>query len=67
VFLYGLGRFIEAHILTSVFRKVAAEIDVQHRETATRALGFLDQACTTVGTVLSTVIISRYESCGARR
>ena len=58
-----LGRFFEAHLVTSAYRIIATDFLPEDRENAARAVGLTDQCSTTLGSIVSTVLVSRYASC----
>jgi hypothetical protein len=66
VIIISVGRFIEAHLITSCFRAVATKVPAEHRETAARALGLLDQCGTTMGTIISTALVTSIAQCSSR-
>lgn len=57
------GRFFEAHLVTSAYRIIATDFLPEDRENAARAVGLTDQCSTTLGSIVSTVLVSRYASC----
>lgn len=63
IVVFATGRLLEAHLLTSAYREIAGAVAVEHREAAARAMGCTDQVMTTLGTILSTVLVSRYATC----
>jgi hypothetical protein len=63
IIVWSISRFFEAHVATSAYRYVATEFPFEHREAAARACGLTDQVCTTVGTIISTTIISSFGNC----
>lgn len=60
---YSLGRFFEAHIVTSTYRKIASEFHPSHRESAARVVGAMDMISTTMGSITSSILIATYASC----
>ena len=60
---YSLGRFFEAHIVTSTYRKIASEFHPSHRESAARVVGAVDMISTTMGSITSSILIATYASC----
>jgi hypothetical protein len=63
VVIFSLGRFIEAHLVTCTYRAIATEFNVEHREMASRCVGFTEQICTTMGVVTSLVLVNELVSC----
>ena len=63
VILFCCIRYMEAHVLTSSYRAVATRFDSTMREPASSAVGMTDQVMTTVGSVLSTVMVSVVINC----
>lgn len=63
VFLFALCRFLEAHVITSSFRKVATVVSRNYVEVAARTLGLYDQIVQTLTTVIVISIISVYVTC----
>ena len=58
VFFVVLGRFLEAHMLTSTYRIIATNFPPYLREECSRQIGLVDQISTTIGTCLSTAIVA---------
>jgi hypothetical protein len=65
ILCYSLGRFFEAHIVTSTYRKIASEFHPSHRERAARVVGAMDMISTTMGSITSSILIATYASCKA--
>lgn len=63
VVCFSLGRFFEAHLLTSSYRYIATNFPADCRESASRAVGISDQVSTTLGAVVSTSIVSTIANC----
>lgn len=63
IVVWTISRYFEAHVSTSTYRCIATEFPIEHREAAARACGLTDQVCTTLGTIISTTIISSYGNC----
>lgn len=63
ILCYSLGRFFEAHIVTSTYRKIASEFHPSHRERAARVVGAMDMISTTMGSITSSILIATYASC----
>jgi len=63
VICFSFGRFFEASLVTTMYRKVATDYSPSERENASRAVGLTDQISTTIGTVISTILVSRYGNC----
>jgi hypothetical protein len=63
ILCYSLGRFFEAHIVTSTYRKIASEFHPAHRERAARVVGAMDMISTTMGSITSSILIATYASC----
>lgn len=61
--VWTIGRYLEAHMLTTCYRAVAVEVPLEHRESAARAVGLFDQIFTTIGAVISTVLVSVLVKC----
>jgi hypothetical protein len=61
--VWTIGRYLEAHMLTTCYRAVAVEVQFQHRESAARAVGLFDQIFTTLGAVVSTALVSSLAKC----
>ena len=63
IIIFSIERFIEAHLVTSTYRAIATEFDLKDRQPASRAVGMCDQASTTLGAVISTVLVTALYSC----
>jgi hypothetical protein len=63
VFVFCICRFLEAHIITTVYRVIASQIKPEYKETAARTLGVVDQIIQTCGTILSVSLVSQYGNC----
>jgi hypothetical protein len=63
VVCFSVGRFYEAHILTSSFRAIANNLPHGQRDEASRMLGLFDQISTTLGIITSTVLITLLVDC----
>ena len=63
VVLFSLCRFLEAHLLTSSYRSIAVEVDVQYRETAARTVSLCDLIIQTMGAALSTAVVASTAHC----
>ena len=63
VVVFSLGRFIEAHIVTSCFRAIAKNLPAEQREDASRALGLTDQISTALGVISSTILVTQLINC----
>lgn len=61
--MFSLGRFLEAHMLTTAYRAVASELSPEHREAGAMAVGLTDQLMTTMGTLVSTLLVSQLVKC----
>ena len=60
---FSVGRFFEAHLVTSMYRKIATEFHPNDRENAARAVGISDQLSTTIGSIMSSLLVVKYASC----
>jgi uncharacterized protein YqgC (DUF456 family) len=60
---FSVGRFIEAHVLTSSFRTVANALPPGERDEASRMLGLFDQMSSTLGIITSTTLITLLIDC----
>ena len=65
IIVFSVVRFIEAHLVTVSLRAVATDFPLAHRELASRAVGVSNQVCTTLGAILSTVVVYLLFSCNA--
>ncbi len=63
IILFAFERFFEAHALTTCYREIAGEFPLLYKEDASRALGICDQISTTIGVVVSTVIVANVAAC----
>ena len=63
VVAFALGRFFEAHVVTSTYRTIASKVPAEFRSDIARSVGIAEQLMTTLGTICSTVIISTTSSC----
>lgn len=63
IIIFSIERFIEAHLVTSTYRAIATDFDIKDRQPASRAVGMCDQASTTLGAVISTVLVTALYSC----
>lgn len=64
IFIFGIQRFTEAHLLTSSYRSIATRFPLKYRQIASRSVGTADQVFTTLGAVLSTLVVSVLFKCG---
>lgn len=60
---FALGRFFEAHLVTGMYRIIASDFHPRDREDAARAVGVVDLVSTTMGSITSYVLVSRYATC----
>eukprot|EP01034_Spumella_vulgaris_P027255 gene27255-33947_t len=67
ILIFSVERFIEAHLVTSAYRAIATEFPIADRQAASRAVGICDQVSTTVGAILSTLVVSLLFKCNASR
>jgi hypothetical protein len=63
VILFALGRFFEAHVVTSTYRTIASKVPAEFRSDIARCVGIAEQLMTTLGTICSTAIISSTSNC----
>jgi hypothetical protein len=63
VVIFSLGRFIEAHIVTSCFRAIASHLPAEQRQDASRTLGLVDQISTALGVISSTILVTQLVDC----
>lgn len=63
IVMVGFGRIMEAHTVTHTYRSVAARVPESQRESAARWVGAADQFSTTLGVIISTLIVSQTASC----
>lgn len=63
IVLFSMVRFIESHLVTTSLRAVATDFPLAHRDLASRAVGISNQVCTTLGAILSTMVVSLLFSC----
>lgn len=63
VVIFSLGRFIEAHLVTSCFRVIANNLPPDQREDASRTLGLVDQLATAFGVLVSTILVTQLVDC----
>jgi uncharacterized protein YqgC (DUF456 family) len=63
VVCFSVGRFIEAHVLTSSFRAIADNLPQGQRDEASRMLGLFDQISSTLGIITSTTLITLLIDC----
>ena len=63
VILFGIGRFAEAHMSTSVFNYISGSFPASMKEDAIRFLGLADMIAVTAGTIISALIINSDYSC----
>lgn len=63
VVVFSVGRFIEAHIVTSCFRAIATHLPPDQREDASRTLGLVDQISTALGVISSTILVTQLVNC----
>ena len=63
IITFSLGRFLEAHIVTSSYRFIATSVPLKHREIASRCVGVAEQVSTVLGVILSTVLVSQLAEC----
>lgn len=58
IVLFGIARFIEAHLITLTYRTIATQFAPEYREEASRVVGMCDQISTTIGAILSTIAVN---------
>ena len=58
IILFSLSRFIEAHMITMIFRTVATRFPPHLREEAARAVALTDQIAFTLGSIILSIFIS---------
>jgi multisubunit Na+/H+ antiporter MnhG subunit len=63
IIVYAVERFLEAHVVTSTYRAIATQFSPEHKQLASRAVGIADQVSTTLGTVLSTIVVAVTFNC----
>lgn len=63
IVLFAIVRFLESHLVTVTLRAIATDFPLVHRELASRAVGISNQVCTTIGAVLSTLVVYLMFSC----
>jgi hypothetical protein len=63
VICFGFGRFFEANLVTSAYREIATDNHPSDRENAARAVGLTDQFSTTIGSLISTLLVAKYGNC----
>ena len=63
VIVFCVCRFLEAHIITTVYRIIASQVRPEYKEIAARTLGVVDQIIQTSGTILSVTLVSQYGNC----
>ena len=63
VLCFAVGRFFEAHLVTSTYRKIASDFHPSDRENAARAAGVADQMSTTAGSIITSFLVAKYASC----
>lgn len=62
VSIFCLGRFLEAHMVTTTYR-VAGLYPLEQREEVSMAIGAADQLFTVIGAIFSTILVSEISSC----
>ncbi len=65
ILVYSVERFLEAHVVTSSYRAIATHFSPEHKQLASRAVGIADQLSTTLGTVLSTIVVAVTFKCNS--
>ena len=60
---FAFGKFFEAHLVTSIYIKVASSFNANEREDAARAVGITDQIFTTMGSIMSSLLVANLASC----
>ena len=63
VMFFAVGRFFEAHLVTSMYRKIATDFRAEDRENAARVVGIVDQISTTIGSIASSILVAKYATC----
>lgn len=63
VIIFSVGRFLEAHVVTSCFRAIASNLPAGQREDASRTLGLVDQVSTALGVIASTIFVTQLVDC----
>lgn len=63
VLLFGSGRFIEAHLTTSVFNHISSSFPEDMKEDAIRFVGLADMIAVTLGVTISSFIVDSYFPC----
>lgn len=65
VCLFGMARFIESHLTTSVFNYISNTFPASMKEDAIRFLGLADMIAVTFGVTISAMVVSVYFPCSA--
>lgn len=63
VVAFCICRFLEAHIITTVYRVIASQVKPEYKETAAMTLGVVDQIIQTFGTILGISLVRQYGNC----
>ena len=59
----AICKFMESHLVTSVYRTIATLIPLEFREKSARTCGITEQVATTIGAVISSIIVSTSVKC----
>jgi hypothetical protein len=63
IVVFAIERFIESHLVTTSLRAISTDFPLVHREIASRAVGITNQVCTTLGAMLSALVVYLLFSC----
>jgi hypothetical protein len=63
IIFYALINFVEAHVLTTIYRCVAMEFPVAWNQKAARLIGFMDGFLNTLGAIISFIVVVSLVSC----
>jgi hypothetical protein len=64
IIIFAMERFIESHLCTTAYRAISTDFPLDQRKVASEAVGIITQVCTTVGALLSTLVVTLLFSCG---
>ncbi len=63
IIVFAMNRFIEAHLITAIYRLIAKKFSKGIRENASRSIGISDQSSTIFGAIIAVSVVSTSLKC----
>ena len=63
IIVFATNRFIEAHLITAIYRLVAGTFSKSTRENASRSIGISDQSSTIFGAIIAVSVVTTSLKC----